>query len=128
MNTPETNNDFYQIQRKYPQVESLFESLNISEQEKEEIQSRFYNIAKTVYGNPEWISNNTTAKIVYENSEWISSDTIRKIKLWETDSESFTIQSDYEWDIIGKYLNFIQSYPNWEKIWRTLTAYYNPIA
>lgn len=115
MNTPETNNDFHQIQRRYPQVESLFESLNISKQEKEKILSRFYSIAKNVYEKPEWISNDT-----------ISNDTISKIKLGETDSESFTIQSDYEWDIIGKYLDFIQSYPNWEKIWRTLTAYYNP--
>ena len=110
MNTPETNNDFHQIQRRYPQVESLFESLNISKQEKEKILSRFYSIAKDVYEKPEWISN----------------DTISKIKLGETDSESFTIQSDYEWNIIGKYLDFIQSYSNWEKIWRTLTAYYNP--
>lgn len=115
MNTPETNNDFHQIQRRYPQVEGLFESLNISKQEKEKILSRFYDIAKIVYENPEWISSDT-----------ISNDTISKIKLGETDSESFTIQSDYEWDIIGKYLDFIQSYPNWEKIWRTLTAYYNP--
>ena len=110
MNTLESNKDLYPSQRQYPQIKNLFESLNISEQEKEKILSRFYSIAKNVYEKP----------------EWISSDNIVKIKLWETDSESFKIQSDYEWDIIGKYLNFIQSYPNWEKIWRTLTAYYNP--
>ena len=110
MNTPETDNDFYQIQRRYPQVESLFESLKFSEKKKEEIQSEFNDIAKIVYGNPEWISN----------------DTISKIKLGETNPDSFVIQNDNEWDIIGKYLDFIQLYPNWEKIWRTLTAYYNP--
>ncbi len=115
MNTPESNN-YYPLQREYPQVKNLFESLNISTQDKEKIQSEFNNIAKIVYKNPEWISNDT-----------ISNDTISKIKLGETDPESFTIQNDYEWNIIGKYLDFIQSYPDWEKIWRTLTAYYNPI-
>lgn len=109
MNTPESNN-YYPLQREYPQVKNLFESLNISTQDKEKIQSEFNNIAK----------------IVYEKSEWISNDTIMKIKLWEINPDSFTIQTDDEWNIIGKYLDFIEKHPNWAKIWRTLTAYYNP--
>ena len=109
MNTPKSNGDFLP-QRQYSQVKSLFESLNLSDQDKKNIQSEFYSIAK----------------IIYENSEWISNDTIMKIKLWETNPDSFVIQSDYEWDIIAKYLNFIQFYPAWAEIWRVLSAYYNP--
>ncbi len=109
MNTPRTGSDLLP-HKEYSQVKGLFESLNLSNQDKENIKSEFYSIAKTIY----------------ENSGWISNDTIMKIKLWETNPDSFIIQSDYEWDIIAKYLNFIQSYPNWEKIWRTLSAYYNP--
>ena len=48
MNTPETNNDLDLLKRPYPQVKKLFESLNISEQEREKIQSDFYSIAKIV--------------------------------------------------------------------------------
>lgn len=112
MNTPESNNDLNPFKKPYPQVESLFESLNISEKDREKIQSEFYGIAKEIY----------------ENSKWISNDTVRKIKLWESDRESFTIQNDNEWNIVDKYLDFIQSHHDWEKIWRILTTYYNPIA
>ena len=110
MNNLEHSSDFCTSKRLYPQVESLFSSLNISEQDKEKIQLEFSRIAKIIYKNPEWISN----------------DTIIKMKLGETNPDSFIIQDDREWDIINQYLNFLQSYPNWEKIWRILSAYYNP--
>lgn len=109
MNTPKSGIDL-PSQKSYPQVESLFASLNISAQDRENIQSEFYNIAKIVYGNPKEVSH----------------DTIMKMKLWEKNPDSFTILDDHEWDIIGQYLNFIQSYPDWEEIWRVLSAYYNP--
>ena len=110
MNTPESENYQYLPKKPSPQVEDLFKSLNISHQDRENIQSEFYNISKIVYENPDEISN----------------DTVMKIRLGETNSNSFTIQNDKEWDIIGKYLDFIEKYPDWVKIWRTLTAYYNP--
>lgn len=110
MSSLESENYEYLPKKPYPQVEALFKSLSISQQDREKIQSEFYNIAK----------------IVYENSEEISNDTIMKIRLGETNPDSFTIQNDYEWDIIGKYLDFIEKYPDWAKIWRTLIAYYNP--
>ena len=79
MNTPKSGIDL-PSQKSYPQVENLFASLNISAQDRENIQSKFYNIAK----------------IVYENPKEVSHDTIMKIKLGETNPDSFVIQNDDE--------------------------------
>ena len=52
MNTPTSNGDFLP-QRQDSQVKSLFESLNLSDQDKKNIQSEFYSIAKIIYENSE---------------------------------------------------------------------------
>ena len=59
MNSPEFNIDSYQLKNEYPEVASLFQTLNISEADRKKIQSEFYRIAKEIYGNPKKFSNDT---------------------------------------------------------------------
>lgn len=110
MNSPEHNLNSYVSKKENPQVENLFQALNISEADKKEIQSEFYRIANMIYGCP----------------QRFSSDTISKIRLWETNRDSFIIMDYYESTMISEYFDFIHSHIQWEKIWRVLSAYYNP--
>ena len=63
MNSSESNIDYYPSKKTYPQVENLFQVLNISEADRKEIQSEFYRIAKMIYENPQRFSNDTILKI-----------------------------------------------------------------
>lgn len=110
MKSPESNINNYQLKKTYPQVENLFQILNISEADRKKIQSEFYRIAKMIYENPQKLSN----------------DTIWKIKLWETNRNSFVIMDDYESVIVSEYFDFIHSHLHWEEIWRILSTYYDP--
>ena len=47
----------------YPQVENLFQSLNLTENDKRKIQIEFSRIADMIYDNPQKISNDTMLKI-----------------------------------------------------------------
>lgn len=112
INTPKSNNDLYSSHKSYPQMESLFSSLNISEEERKDIEADFYCIARIVYENPQWIYD---------------SYIIRQIKLWETHRDCFETNNEFEKNILNQYFNFIQKYPNWEKIRRVLTAHYKSV-
>ena len=97
MNTPQSNIDFNKSYNSYPQVKSLFESLNISNETKKEIHEEFSRIAKIVYEDPQGITND---------------DIIRQMKMGETHRDCFEIKNGYERDILNQYFNFIQKYPN----------------
>ncbi len=58
MNTLETNKNNNLFHKSYPQVEALFQSLNIQNQERNEIEKDFYNVAKIVYEYPQKIIDN----------------------------------------------------------------------
>lgn len=110
MDSLETKINPYFQKKAYPQVEHLFQALNISELDKKEIQDDFCR----------------TANVIYEKLSKISNDTILKIKSWETNRYSFTIMNWIEEDLVNEYFNFIYSHPQCEKIWRILMAYYKP--
>lgn len=110
MNSLESKNKQYLPSKSYPQVKDLFESLNISEADKKEIQVEFSRIAKMIYGNPQKISG----------------DTMLKIKLWQTNPDSFIVLNPYESVIVSEYFDFIHWHSHWEKIRRVLSAYYEP--
>ena len=110
MNSLESENKQYLPSKSYPQVKDLFESLNITEADKKEIQAEFSRIADMIYGNP----------------QKISSDTMLRIKTWQTNRDSFVITNYYESVVVSEYFDFIHWHPHWEKIWRTLSAYYEP--
>lgn len=109
MNTPQSSIDFHKSYNSYPQMKSLFESLKISEETKNEIHEEFSRIAKIVYENPQGIS---------------SDDIIRQIKMWATNPNCFEIKNGFDKDILRQYFAFIERYPHWEKIWRILSVYY----
>jgi hypothetical protein len=111
MNTPKSNIDWHSSHISYPQVESLFKSLSISAQERQNIEKDFYSIAKIVYENPQQI---------------IDKDIIVQIKLWETNRRHFETKYASDRAIVEQYINFIKKYPDWAKIWRMLSAYYDP--
>ncbi len=111
MNTPKSNIDWYSSHSSYPQVEALFQSLNISDQGRKDIEKDFYDIAKIVYENPQEIIDNNIAM---------------QIKLGETNRDNFEIKYTSDKTIVDKYINFIEKYPNWVKIWRLLSSYYDP--
>ena len=108
MNSLESNINYWPSKKMYPQVENLFQSLNLTENDKRKIQIEFSRIADMIYDNPQKISN----------------DTMLKIKLWQTNRDSFVIMDSYESVIVSEYFDFIYWHPHWEKIWRILLAYY----
>lgn len=110
MNSLETDNNYRKSKETYPQIVNLFKALNIPESDKKNIQAEFSRIADMIYGNPQKISG----------------DTMLRIKLWQTNPDSFVIVNQYESVIVSEYFDFIHWHPHWEKIWRTLSAYYDP--
>ena len=110
MNSLETNNNYRKPKETYPQIVNLFKTLDISDADKEKIQAEFSRIADMIYGNP----------------QKVSSDTMLRIRLWQTNLDSFVIVNQYESVIVSEYFDFIHWHPHWEKIWRTLSAYYEP--
>ena len=110
MNSLENNDNYRQSKETYPQIVNLFKTLNISEADKDKIQAEFSRIADMIYSNP----------------QKISSDTMLRIKLWQTNPDSFIIVNQYESVIVNEYFDFIHWHLHWEKIWRILSAYYEP--
>lgn len=110
MNTPEFNIDKFLSKRGQPNVEKLFNTLKLSKLDKKRMEARFYEIAKMVYEDPQGLSD----------------DTVLKMKLWETNPEIFSAQNEHEQKIIEQYLDFVECCPDWDKVWRVLSAHYKP--